>query len=45
MKPKMTEGKQATKNFEQTMKKLFKVSKGELKEAEKKCKTEHRRKG
>ena len=44
MKPKMTEGLKAKETFERTMKKLFRVSKSEIKEAEKKCKTGHRRK-
>lgn len=44
MKPKMIEGTQARNKFEQTIKKLFKVSKSEIKEAEKKYKERHRRK-
>jgi|GEM_PF-848653 hypothetical protein len=44
MKPKMIEGNKAKTNFENTLKKLFKVPKSEIKEAEKKCKTGHRRK-
>ncbi len=44
MKPEMIEGREAKGNFERTMKKLFRVSKTELKEAEKKSKTGHKRK-
>jgi hypothetical protein len=44
MKPEMIEGSKAKGNFERTMKKLFKVSKIELKEAEKKDKGSRNRK-
>jgi hypothetical protein len=44
MKPEMIEGSKAKGNFERTMKKLFKVSKTELKEAEKKNKGRSKRK-
>ena len=44
MKPEMIEGQKAKGNFERTMKKLFRVSKSELKEAEKKYKTSRKRK-
>jgi len=40
----MTEGMKAKDAFERTMKKLFRVSKSEIKEAEKKYKTTHKRK-
>lgn len=44
MKPEMIEGTKAKNNFERTMKKLFRVSKSEVKEAEKKYKTNRKRK-
>ena len=44
MKPEMIEGSKAKGNFERIMKKLFKVSKTELKEAEKKNKEDRKRK-
>lgn len=44
MKPQMIEGQKATGNFERTMKKLFQVSKTEIKEAERKNKTSRKRK-
>jgi hypothetical protein len=44
MKPEMIEGQEAKGNFERTMKKLFRVSKTEIKEAEKKSKTSRKRK-
>ena len=44
MKPEMIEGQEAKGNFERTMKKLFKVSKAEVKEAEKKAKASRKRK-
>lgn len=45
MKPRMIEGLKAKGNFERMMKKLFKVSKTELKEAEKKNKENRKRRG
>lgn len=44
MKVEMDEGQQAKDKFEQTMKKLFKVSKSEIKETEKKYKRNRKRK-
>jgi hypothetical protein len=44
MKSEMIEGLKAKVNFEQTIKKLFQVSKSEIKEAEKKYKTSRKRK-
>lgn len=44
MNREMTEGPQATKNFEHGMKKLFQVSKSELKERERKDKAKRKRK-
>jgi len=43
MKREMTEGPEATKNFERGMKKLFQVSKSELKRREKKYKDSRKR--
>jgi len=44
MKPEMIEGPEAKLNFEQRMKKLFRISKPEVKQAEKKYKTNRNRK-
>ena len=44
MKPQMIEGQEAKEKFERTMKKIFRVPKGELKEAEKKEKAERKQK-
>lgn len=44
MKPEMIEGPEAKEKFERGMKKLFQVSKSELKAAEKKNKAGRKRK-
>lgn len=44
MKPEMVEGPEAKTNFERGMKKLFQVSKAELKAAERKSKRGRKRK-
>jgi hypothetical protein len=44
MKPQMIEGQQAKDNFERAMKVAFRVSKSEIKEAERKDKANRKRK-
>jgi hypothetical protein len=44
MKPEMIEGPEAKDNFERTMKKVFQVSRSELKETKKKRKTSRKEK-
>jgi len=44
MKPKFIEGSQASRNFSQAMKALFRVSKSEVELAEKRYKTSRKQK-
>jgi hypothetical protein len=44
VKPEMVEGQQAKENFERAMKAVFRVSKSEIKEAERKDKASKKRK-